>query len=245
MRFWKSWVIATKDFSIFRNKKGIIYSIVILPLLLSIGLPLLISAEGLGKGGIPIAALPNLLNAFSFFFVILAASLTTVIASYSLVGEKIEKSIEPLLATPTTDEEILLGKSFAAFLPPIATIYFCLVIFMILIDKLTYNTLGYFYFPNWNLLIILLFVAPLSSILTVELGIILSSRVNDVRTAQQLGQLVIIPFFALYILGEIGFIPLNIHNLLIISAVLLVIDTILFFISTLTFRREEILIKWK
>jgi ABC-2 type transport system permease protein len=243
MKLWKSWVIAAKDFNIFKNKKNIIYSIIILPLLVSIGLPLVINFAG--SDGIPAAALPILLNAFSFFFVILAAALTTVIASYSLVGEKVEKSLEPLLATPTTDEEILLGKSFAAFLPPIASIYVGLVIFMVLIDKVTYHSLGYLYFPNWNMMIILLLVAPLASIFSVEIGIILSSRVNDVRAAQQLGQLIIIPFFGIYILSEIGFFLLNIKNLLLISAVILAIDAILFYISTITFRREDILTKWK
>jgi ABC-type Na+ efflux pump permease subunit len=244
MKLWKSWVIASKDFSIFRKKKSIIYSVILLPLLISIGLPFVISASGQG-GGLPADVLQSLLNAFSFFFVILAASLTTVIASYSLIGEKVEKSIEPLLATPTTDSEILLGKSFAAFLPPIASIYLGLAIFMVLIDKLTYNTLGYFYYPNWNIAIIILLVAPLSAILSVELGVILSSRVNDVRSAQQLGQLVIIPFFGIYILGEIGYLSLGINSMLIIAAILLVVDIVFFYISTITFRREDILTKWK
>jgi ABC-type Na+ efflux pump permease subunit len=195
--------------------------------------------------GVTIAEFASLLNSFSFFFVILAASLTTVIASYSLIGEKIEKSIEPLLATPTTDKEILLGKSFAAFLPPILSIYIGLGIFMVLIDKMTYNTLGYFYYPNWNIAIIIVLVAPLASILSVELGVILSSRVNDVRAAQQLGQLIIIPFFGIYILGEIGYISLGINSMLVISAIMLVVDIFLFYISTITFRREEILTKWK
>ncbi len=212
---------------------------------MSIILPFIISSSGLKSGGITIAEFTALLNAFSFFFVILAASLTTVIASYSLIGEKVEKSIEPLLATPTTDKEILLGKSFAAFLPPIASIYVGLVIFMVLIDDLTYSSLGYFYYPNWNIAIIILLVAPLAAILSVELGVILSSRVNDVRAAQQLGQLVIIPFFGIYILGEIGYISLGINSMLVISAIMLVIDVILFYISTFTFRREEIITKWK
>ena len=138
-----------------------------------------------------------------------------------------------------------MGKSFAAFLPPIASIYVGLVIFMVLIDKLTYSSLGYFYYPNWNIAIIILLVAPLAAILSVELGVILSSRVNDVRAAQQLGQLVIIPFFGIYILGEIGYISLVINSMLLISAMLLVIDVILFYISTITFRREEIITKWK
>ena len=241
MKIWKSWVIAAKDFSIFRNKKSVIYSVVLLPFVVSISLPI---AIGSGQG-IPPVLLSELLNSFSFFFIILAASLTTVIASYSLIGEKVEKSIEPLLATPTTDGEILLGKCFAAFLPTIISIYVGLVIFMVLTDIMTYKTLGYFYFPNWDIAIMILIITPLASILSVELGVIISSRVNDVRSAQQLGQLVIIPFFGVYILSQIGFISLHINNLLIISGILLVIDLVLFYISTITFNREEILTNWK
>ena len=92
-----------------------------------------------------------MVNAFSFLFITSAVTLPTAIASYSLVGEKVQKSLEPLLATPTTEGEILLGKSIAAFLPPIAAIYTGAVIFMTLIDSLTYSTLGYFYFPTWNI----------------------------------------------------------------------------------------------
>jgi hypothetical protein len=55
----------------------------------------------------------------------------------------------------------------------------------------------------------------------------------------------VIPFAALYVLGEINFVPLTANNLLIISAVLLVVDVILFFVSKSTFSREEILTKWK
>jgi ABC-type Na+ efflux pump permease subunit len=245
MKLWKSWVIATKDFSIFRKKKSVIYSVVLLPLLFSIGLPLTIGVSGSASGTIPSSVLPPILNAFLFFFVILAASITTVIASYSLIGEKVQKSIEPLLATPTTDGEILLGKCFASFLPSIVAIYISFIIFMVLIDKITYNSLGYFFFPNWDMAIMMFVVTPLACLLSVELGVILSARVNDVRTAQQLGQLIIIPFFGIYILSEIGYIALHVNNLLIISAILLTVDLILFYISTLTFNREEILTNWQ
>jgi hypothetical protein len=65
------------------------------------------------------------------------------------------------------------------------------------------------------------------------------------RAANQFGGLLVIPFAALYVLGEINFVPLTANNLLIISAVLLVVDVILFFVSKSTFSREEILTKWK
>jgi ABC-2 type transport system permease protein len=239
------WTVATKDFSIFTKKKSIMYSVILFPLFVSIGLPLVIRFAGAKSGGIPTAALPPLLNAFSFFFIIGAASLPVAIASYSLVGEKVEKSLEPLLATPVTDGEILLGKSLAAFLPPLAATYAGSAIFMAFIDRLTYNQLGYLYFPNWNMAVVLLAVAPLACILSVEVNVIISARANDVRTAQQLGGLMLLPFAGIYVAGEIGLISLETNNLLVISAVLLFVDAILFFVSRSTFRREEILTKWK
>jgi ABC-2 type transport system permease protein len=77
------------------------------------------------------------------------------------------------------------------------------------------------------------------------LNVIVSSRVNDVRAANQFGGLLVTPFAALYVLGEINVIPLNANNLLIISAILLLVNVLLFFVSRSTFRREEILPKWK
>jgi hypothetical protein len=46
-------------------------------------------------------------------------------------------------------------------------------------------------------------------------------------------------------LTEINVIALTIRNLLILSAVLVVLDMMVFYIVKTTFRREEILTKWK
>jgi ABC-type Na+ efflux pump permease subunit len=161
------------------------------------------------------------------------------------VGEKVEKSLEPLLAAPTTDGEILLGKSIAAFLPAIVATYGGAAVFMSLIDAETYGKLGCLYFPNWEMGVVLLLLAPLAAVLSIELNVIASSRFNDVRTASQLGSLMFLPFMGVYLAGEIGLISLNTTNLLIIAAIVAAIDLVLFFISTATFSREEILTKWK
>ena len=148
-------------------------------------------------------------------------------------------------ARATTDGEILLGKSIAAFLPAIIAIYASAAIFMTLIDSVTYGTLSYLYFPNWGIGVILLLPAPLAALLSVELNVIASERVSDVRAASQLGSLMFLPFLGIYLAGEIGLISLGTDNLLIISALLAALDLVLFRISTATFRREEVLTKWK
>lgn len=186
-----------------------------------------------------------MLNAFSFFYIILAYILPSTLASYSILGEKIEQSLEPLLATPTTDSELLFGKTMTSFLPCVGIIYIGSIIFMVLSDLISYSTIGYLFFPNWSMAFILLLAVPLSSILSIQLNVIISSRVNDVRTANQLGMILFIPFIAVYILLETNVVSLNVINLLAISVILLAADAVLFYINKATFNRDAILTKWK
>jgi ABC-2 type transport system permease protein len=244
MRISKAWIIAAKDLRIFIRKRTVLYSTVVFPVVVAVGLPLLIRFISGRHGGLPASTMSTLLNSFSFFFIVGAVGLPTAIASYSIVGEKVQKSLEPLLAAPVTDGELLLGKSIAAFFPPMIAIYIGAIIFMILMDIFTYHTFNYLYFPNWSIALILLVVAPLAAVLSIAANVIISSKATDVRSAQLQGTLIIIPFGAIYVASEIGVVMLNTGTLLIISAAVFVAAAILFSISAKTFRREEILTKW-
>jgi ABC-2 type transport system permease protein len=241
-----AWSVASKDLEIFKRRRGVLYATMVAPFGVALGFPaVLVAIESVAGPGVVSASVAPFLNAFSFWYVILAASLPAGIASYSIVGEKIQKSLEPLLATPMTDSEILLGKSIASFVPPIAAIWASSVVFMVLIDLVTHAGLGYLYYPNWSFGVTLLVLAPLASILSIELTVILSARANDVRSVQQFTGVVFFPFIIIYVLTEIGVIPLTTINLLIMSGIFLVIDLLLFYLSIAAFKREEILTKWK
>jgi len=244
MNLRHSWIIALKDIRIFIRKRTVLYTLVLLPLLLSVLFPLVIEYGGKSSGGITGPEIPALLHSFEWFFVIIPAIIPAPIASYSIVGEKLEKSLERLLATPTTDGEILLGKSIAVFIPAIIATYAGASIFMALIDAVTYSKLGYLYYPNWDMGIILL-LAPLVLLLSIELNIITSSRVSDVRSASQLGGLMFLPIIGIYLASEIGVVTLDTNALMIIGGVIAVLDLAMFRISTSVFQREQILTKWK
>jgi ABC-2 type transport system permease protein len=242
MRLSKAWLIATRDFKVFRRQKNIWYSIIIFPILISVLFPIILAY--VGQRGLA-ANLPNLLNSFSFFIVIGAAYIPLGIASYSIVGEKVEKSLEPLLATPLTDGEILLGKAIAAVLPTLVAMYAGATVFMVGVDAVTFGELGYNYFPNWTFGVLLLVLVPVAVVMSVLYSIIVSSRVNDVRSANSFGIFIFLPFLAIYLASEIGIISLDITGLLIIAGILFAIDIALYFVGTAAFQREEILTKWK
>jgi ABC-type Na+ efflux pump permease subunit len=245
MRLSKAWLVAARDFKIFRHRKNVWYSIIIFPVVISVLFPAVLEYAGRRSGGLPAAQLPTLLNSFSFFLVIGAAFVPLGIASYSIVGEKVEKSLEPLLATPLTDGEILLGKTISAIVPTLVAMYAAAAVFMVGMDEVAFSKLGYYYFPNWTIATLLLVLVPVAVVLSVLFSVMVSSRVNDVRSASSFGILMFFPFLAIYLASEIGVITLDVNNLLIISGILLALDVALFFVSTATFRREEILTKWK
>jgi ABC-2 type transport system permease protein len=245
MTFRNAWAVAAKDFRIYRRKTNIIRTSIAFPVVVGVIFPVLLNyaIAGLNSAAIATRA-PSLMNAYSIWFLICAATVPTAIASYSLVGEKLQKSLEPLLATPLTDDEILMGKTISGLLIPVGAIYAGTIIYMGLSDYITHSGLGYYYYPNWNIAVIL-FVVPFVCLLSVELNVIISSRMSDARSALQMGTYLLFPFVGLYIASDLGYFPFTDTNLLILAGVLLIVDVGLFFASKAIFHREEILTKWK
>jgi hypothetical protein len=247
MRLSQTWIVTRHELALIRQRRSILYGLLAFPFAVSIGFPLLVRyiLAHAGSAASARSYLPGLLDSFGLWYVIGAATLPVAIAAYSIVGEKIEKSLEPLLATPTSDGEILAGKALAAFLPTMFGVWGGSVLFMILSDRVSEGALGYLYYPNAEMAAILLALAPLSALLSIEATILISSRANDVRTVQQLGGILFLPFMLLYIAGEVGAIDLNATNILYISGIFALLDLALFWVSRKAFQREEILTRWK
>lgn len=237
--------IAAKDLWVALHRRATVITLLLFPLLAALGLNAVLRFSGQRSGGIPAGRLPSLLDAFLFFFVIGAATLPTGIAAYSLVGEKVERSLEPLLATPARDTDILLAKSLAALLPPITASWLGAVLFMVLADAQTHTKLGHAYFPNTSATLVVLLVMPLAAALAVMINVLVSSRTVDVRTAQQIGALPALPFAALYVLSEVGAITLTTTATLLVCAGLAVLVVAMFFAGRAIFNREEILTRWR
>lgn len=245
MRLWKSWLIARKDLKILWRRKSLMAFLLVIPIGLSVALPVVIHAVILRRGFSPTVD-SNLIGAFGFFFVIFGAVIPLMISSYSIVGEKVEKSLEPLLSTPTSDGEVLMGKYIGAIIPSLISVYLADIIYMTLIDLVTVGKFGYLYFPNWAFSIIMLVATPIASTYAITLSVFVSSRVDSVITAYQSGGVTLIPFLILYVMGEIGLVNLNdTTNILIISGVLIVAALVTYYVSRAMFGREEILTQWK
>lgn len=178
-------------------------------------------------------------------FLMMPLMVPVTIAAYSIVGEKITRSLEPLLATPVTTTQLLLGKGFAAALPGVVTAWISYGIFLIFarIFSVSDRVFRIFINPMW--LVAMFVLAPLLTVMAVNVGIIVSSRTSDPRAAEQLGSLVILPLMVLFIGLLVGLISLNSTTFWIASLVVLVLDVGLVYVGIRLFQRETILTRWK
>ena len=92
---------------------------------------------------------------------------------------------------------------------------------------------------------VVLLIGPLAAMVALQLAICVSSRVNDARTAQQLGIFVILPIPALLLGQMFGGIELTGPVILWIALGLFIVNIGLMWFAIRLFDRETILTRWK
>ncbi|MBN1657499.1 MAG: ABC transporter permease subunit, partial [Anaerolineae bacterium] len=105
-----------------------------------------------------------MVESFQIFFLIIPLALPVSIATYSIVGEKTTKSLEPLLATPISVTELLIGKGLAAAIPAVGATWLAYLVYAIIARFLTGDQIyRIIVSPAWILMILVL--TPLLCIL--------------------------------------------------------------------------------
>jgi ABC-2 type transport system permease protein len=165
-------------------------------------------------------------------------------AGHSLIGEKINKSLEPLLATPITTTELLLAKVAGAMLPSLAIMMFTTVVYMIGVAALAEPGVLRALLSLKTALLVL-GLGPITSGLALQVGVLVSARVNDPRTAQQFGALFILPLTALFMAQMSGVFVLTVGIGLMVFAGLFAAWVLLLLLGVKLFQREAILTRWK
>jgi len=185
-----------------------------------------------------------LLQQFLMFSLLVPIFAALSLAAQAFVGEKQSRSLEPLLTTPITVPELLLGKVLTplllALLLMAATYLLHLVVMLTLGEAGVWLTL---FLPRT--LTLYLLIGPLVSVTALLSAAIVSSRANDARSAQQLGGLIVLPLTGLFVAQLAGQFLINTTVLALTAAGLLIVNLGLVWLGVRVFQRETILLRWK
>ena len=245
---------------VFKNRM-VIFTVLFLPLLMT-AIPLaMLSAMGSGgtisassrmpaqmteaicppalTGGECIQLL--LVNQFMMLFMLVPVAIPATIAAYSIVGEKTTRSLEPLLATPITTLELLIGKCLAAVIPAIAATYGAYLLFAVGAWIMVANKTLLAALLDARWLVAIFLVGPLLATLAVTFGLMVSSRVNDPRAAEQISMVIIVPVLAGFFGQLAGVFVLDMRTITGVAVVMFALDALMVYMAARVFQRESIL----
>lgn len=191
------------------------------------------------------AAALMLVRISAAYFLLMPMALVSISGAYAIVGEKLQRSLEPLLATPIDTRTLLLGKLLAVWLPAVLASALsallgalgCLAVFQ--------WKFGWLLWPDAFYWIGVLVLGPQIGAFAGLLCIRISARQNDPQAANQITALVLMPALFL-LLGLLG--PLLISSWLALGFAIALaaaaIGGLLVWVQR-GFHREEILVRWR
>ena len=185
-----------------------------------------------------------LFEQFLTVFLLMPITGAMTLAAHAVVGEKLARTLEPLLATPLTTAELLIAKVAGALLPTVAIAVAGLAVYFGLIawaaePRVLAALL------NARTFVVTLLTGPAAALVALQAAVLVSSRVNDPRTAQQVGILIIVPLTGVLIAQFTGALWVNAAALAFAALGLFGVWILLALASVSLFEREAILTKWR
>jgi ABC-2 type transport system permease protein len=261
--------IARKDLLAVRRSRSVMLPLVLVPLLLFIGLPALIGGilanvpvdsgdlddlERLVREMPP--AVQQELERYSPtqrvlvitlnellapLYLLVPLMVSIVIAADSLAGERERKTLEALLYTPISDQELLLGKLLSAWVPAILVSLAGFVAYGVTANLVAWPVMGRIFFPNATWLVLALWTGPAAAGFGLGVMILVSARVRGFQEAYQLGGLVVLPFIALMVSQSVGLIYLSPWLALGLGVLIWALDALLLWLGSHALRRDALL----
>lgn len=185
-----------------------------------------------------------LFHQFSLLLLLVPVVAAMALATHAVIGEKQSKALEPLLATPLTTVELLMAKTLTPFVFSVALSWasgalYVAGILLLAEPGVWLTMLG----PRSFLMFVVL--GPLVTLASLQLSVIVSSRANDPRSAQQLVSVFILPITIIFVAQLMGAYVVGPSTLLLGALGSAVLNALLLWVGVRVFDRESILMRWK
>jgi ABC-type Na+ efflux pump permease subunit len=229
--------ILVKELADYRRNRFVIGTMVVVPLIF-------IAAPTVQLLAVPAAASSSKLDArvglALLYLLLIPATVPSTLSAYSVIGEREQGTLEPVLSTPIRREEFLIGKALAVIIPTLLIAYFMFGVFLAIAALFAHPGIESGVFSGTHILVQLLFT-PLLAGWSIWVGIAISARSTDVRAAQQLSVLANLPPLAIVALTNFNVIKMSTALALGLAAVLLAVDALGWRAVASMFDRERLI----
>jgi ABC-type Na+ efflux pump permease subunit len=228
--------VVRKEVREFRRNRFVVGTMAVLPLVFLITPMVTLFRVPESASGPQVKAAVGVI---SLLLLIIPLVIPPVIAAYSVVGERDQGTLEPVLTTPVTASDLLLGKAAAAFIPSVGISYLVYLIVAVSVRLGAAHVVSSVVWHTPQLLAQLLFT-PLLATWSIWVGIGISTRASDVRVAQQLATLAGLPLLAFTSLISFQLITPTVPLAIGLALGLLVADSAAWRVVSRLFDRERL-----
>jgi len=223
-----------KELRDYRRNRFVIGTMAAVPVLF-ITLPMiqLIAANATGKD------LSVRIGLSLLYMLVIPVTMPSVVCAYSVVGEREQGTLEPVLITPIRREEFLIAKALAAFVPTLVIAYAVFGIFLAVAALFAHPVIVSAIYAGTHVLVQFLFT-PLLAGWAIWVGIAVSARSTDVRVAQQLSVLGSVPPLVILALMSLNVITESTTLAIGLAAALLAFDLLAWRVVAAMFDRERL-----
>lgn len=235
-----SWIriraVIRKELNDFRHNRFIATTMAVMPLLFLIEPVITVFKL---PADAPASRIDALVGVSTLELTLIPALVPAVVASYAVVGEREQGTLEPVLTTPIRPAEFLLGKALAAFLPTLVIAYAMYGLFLAAVGLFAHPNVVHDIFEAPRILAQLLFT-PLLALWSIWTAVAISTRTGDVRVAQQLSSLASLPPVAVTALIGFDVIRPTVTLAVGLGVAVLLVDALAWRLVSALFHRESL-----
>ncbi len=177
-------------------------------------------------------------------YLVMPVFVPILISSHAVAGEKEKRTLEPLLASPVTPLELVVGKSLASLVPSVLICTLAFVLLCVGVDIVAWPVAKELVLPNsmWSFGVFV--IAPLFAFFGNGVAVLISARVGDSRLAQQLAGLMVLPLIGLAAGQFGGWLKAGAGYYAIIGGIVLLLDVVIVVAARRLFDRERLMTRW-
>lgn len=224
-----------KELREYRHHRMIVLTATVLPiafLILPIANLALFNSET-SIGGVNLAV-----GQAMFCFFLAPVIIPATMAAYAVIGERDQGTLEPLLTLPLSDSQFLAGKVIAIVVPTVAASFAIYAFYMAFVLVAVHGEVrGPILDWTWTFGFGLL--APALATFSTLLGMAFSARAKDIRIAEHLSGLILLPAMLPVMLVVTRAIPANVITWLVFVAIVATLDVLLWGLALRAFDREK------
>jgi ABC-type Na+ efflux pump permease subunit len=186
------------------------------------------------------AALNKRLGLALLYMLLIPVLVPATLAASTVVGEREQGTLEPMLTTPLRREEFILGKAAAVMLPSVAIAYTVFGVFLACVRLFANSVVATAVFHQGPVLLAQVLFTPLLAGWAIWVGMAVSARSSDVRVAQQLSTFASLPPVGLTALMSLNVLHPTFTLAVVSAVVLLAIDVLALRVVSAMFDRERL-----